>query len=106
MPTGKKNVDPQVTDDTVRAFTEAIRVNTMQTVKLRAEIKRQREVEEKNIAFLQELVKKLVVQKMEQDTVEEKGRWEVVHLVVNYGLKVGGVVLLAYVALKLGLPLV
>lgn len=106
MPPGKNVIDPPVTEATVREFTEALRDNTVHTIKLRAEIKRQREVEEKNIAFLQELVKELVAKKMDSEMTAEKGRWDVAKIVVNYVFKVGGVILLAYVAFRLGLPVV
>jgi hypothetical protein len=77
-----------------------VKENTFHSIKLKAEVRKQREVDEKNIEFLQSLVKDfLTTQKS-----ESQNKWEIIKKVLNWALKIAAVVILAAMGIKIFLP--
>lgn len=75
---------------------EAVKLNTTQQIKLKKEVRKARKVEEKNVKFLQDLLMLLITDKQKI----ENSRWDMAAKLANWGLKIGAVVILGYLAAK------
>ena len=70
--------------------------NTHYSINLATEIKKQREVDEKNTAFLQSLVKDF----LKTQNAETKSMWELVKTVTSWVLRIGAIIIIAAMGIK------
>jgi hypothetical protein len=77
-----------------------VKENTFHSIKLKAEVRKQREVDEKNIEFLQSLVKEFLTSQKS----ENKNKWDLIMKILNWVLKIAAVVILTAMGIKVFLP--
>ena len=90
------NQSSMINEQDIKEFITALNRNTNQMIKLKKEVRKQREVEEENVNFLQELIKMLLTNQNET----KKKALDFLSNIFNWGIKIAVLLLLGYLGIQ------